>query len=138
MFERVFLRRSWREKVMGSPSELNRDQLEFVKTATQRQVSYKVWWWVHTLLYNGLSLVIVAGAAVISVLVNIPAVSPLILTIIGGSVAVGGAVSNFYNFRERRQIYRFGLVQLEQEIRAFKLGTGVYANLDKSKAFLLF
>ena len=92
----------------------------------------------NVVVHNTLQISILAGAAIVPFLLNIPDVPKLIPTIISGLVAVAAALATYYKFGERGRIDRQTAQELQQEYNRYDTERGDYKGKGPKEALDLF
>jgi Protein of unknown function (DUF4231) len=87
------------------------------------------------LAHNTALIIILVGAAIISITVSLTEIPKWIPILISGAVAITTALTNYYKLGERsRDLYR-SVYDMEQEYNWFKFKRGPYKDLDSEVAF---
>jgi len=90
------------------------------------------------LIHHTLQLIILVGAALVAVLIGIPAIPKVVPAILSGIVAVASAVANYYKFGQRGRDLRFYAEDMALEYNRFDTKREPYRNLDAGEAQTLF
>lgn len=123
------------QEAVDRPSEKALDY----KNHMRGQISHYYWTSdFNVVVHNTLQISILAGAAIVPFLLNIPGVPKLIPTIISGVVAVAAALANYYKFGERSRIDRQTAQELQQEYNRYDTERGDYKGKGPKEALDLF
>ena len=95
---------------------------------------YFLQWRAHAFAHNALHMVIFVGAVILPFLIQLHA-QDFISIIVSALVAVAAAITHFFQFGDRRRIYRLTSEELRREINYFDVHGGAYKNLKPDEAF---
>src|SRR5207302_442837 len=95
---------------------------------------YQLQWKWHAFAHNLFHIVIFVGAVIVPFLLQLK-VNVSLTIIVSALVAVSAALTQFFQFGDRRRIYRFTAEGLRKEIASFDVRGGEYRNLKPDEAF---
>jgi hypothetical protein len=89
------------------------------------------------LIHNILQIIILVGAALVSISLGFPHAPSWFPPLISGVVTIATVIANYYKFGERgRDLYRSAEI-MQQEYNWFKSERGPYKNMDEAEAYEL-
>ena len=118
-------------------SDIHEKQNEYVAKMRSLQQKYQRQWRAHAFAHNILHIIIFVGAVVVPFLLQLK-VDTTITIIVSAMVAVAAALTQFFQFADRRRIYRLTAEGLRTEFDSFEVCAGEYRNLNAEEAFEYF
>jgi len=120
-----------------STIEINEQQQAYIKQVQATRRKYIWQWRAHAFAHNSLHIIIFGGAVIVPFLIQLK-VADIITTIVSALVAVAAAITHFFQFGERRRIYRLASEGLQRELIYFDVQGGAYKNRKPEEAFEYF
>jgi Protein of unknown function (DUF4231) len=85
--------------------DINGKQMEYIEHTRSLEQKYQWQWRAQGFTHNILHIIIFVGAVILPFLLQLK-VDTLIITIVSAMVAVAAALTQFFQFGDRRRIYR--------------------------------
>jgi len=89
------------------------------------------------IIHHALQLVILIGAALVTLVVGISVVPKVIPIVLSGVVTIATAITNYYKFGERSRELFFTSEDMALEYNRFRTKRGPYKNLDTEESLSL-
>src|SRR5436309_15042096 len=108
--------------------DISGKQKEYIESIRSMEKKYLYRSLAHAFAHNILHFTIFVGAVIVPFLLQLK-VDTLIITIVSAIVAVAAALTQFFQFGDRRRIYRLAADGLRREINYFDVRGGEHRNL---------